>query len=156
MEQIIPASIFALQTLIFVVPLIFLTYLFGNILGAVNKQRIVTIVVCAKCPAKCGFKLNFNPKIQLYRCFHCNGCNRGFRFYSNVHVHFQIFFQNLNYTEYFKNSSCEYFSSDHRLFHEIKFKLVISSSYRIFHVYPTLIRHENSYQRGYRTFQRNF
>jgi O-antigen/teichoic acid export membrane protein len=30
--------------LIFVVPLIFITYLFGNILGAINKQRILLIV----------------------------------------------------------------------------------------------------------------
>jgi len=38
------ASIAALQTLIFVVPVIFITYLFGNILGAINKQRILLIV----------------------------------------------------------------------------------------------------------------
>ncbi len=38
------SSILALQTLIFVVPVIFITYLFGNILGAINKQRILLIV----------------------------------------------------------------------------------------------------------------
>ncbi|UTB32989.1 MAG: flippase [Methanobacterium sp. ERen5] len=38
------ASILALQALIFVVPVIFITYLFGNILGAINKQRILLIV----------------------------------------------------------------------------------------------------------------
>lgn len=38
------AAITALQTLIFVVPLIFITSLFGNILGAINRQRIITIV----------------------------------------------------------------------------------------------------------------
>lgn len=38
------AAITALQTLIFVVPLIFITSLFGNILGAINRQRILTIV----------------------------------------------------------------------------------------------------------------
>jgi O-antigen/teichoic acid export membrane protein len=38
------ASILALQMLIFVVPIIFVTSLFGNILGAINKQRIITIV----------------------------------------------------------------------------------------------------------------
>ncbi|EKQ54078.1 MAG: membrane protein involved in the export of O-antigen and teichoic acid [Methanobacterium sp. Maddingley MBC34] len=37
-------SIITLQTLIWVVPIIFLTLLFGNILNAVNKQRVVTIV----------------------------------------------------------------------------------------------------------------
>jgi O-antigen/teichoic acid export membrane protein len=38
------AAITALQTLIFVVPIIFITSLFGNILGAINRQRILTIV----------------------------------------------------------------------------------------------------------------
>jgi O-antigen/teichoic acid export membrane protein len=38
------SSILALQILIFVVPIIFVTSLFGNILGAINKQRIITIV----------------------------------------------------------------------------------------------------------------
>ena len=38
------ASILTLQVLIFVVPIIFVTSLFGNILGAINKQRVITIV----------------------------------------------------------------------------------------------------------------
>lgn len=38
------ASILALEVLIFVLPFIFITYLFGNILGAINKQRILLIV----------------------------------------------------------------------------------------------------------------
>jgi len=41
------ASIFALQTLVFVVPIIFITNLFSNILGAINKQRILIIVTGA-------------------------------------------------------------------------------------------------------------
>ncbi|MBP2045061.1 flippase [Methanobacterium aggregans] len=41
------AAIFALQVLIFVVPIIFITNLFGNILGAVNRQRIMLIVTSA-------------------------------------------------------------------------------------------------------------
>lgn len=38
------ASIVALQALIFVLPVIFVTYLFGNILGAINKQRVLLVV----------------------------------------------------------------------------------------------------------------
>lgn len=37
-------AIIALQVLIFVVPVIFITSLFGNLLGAINRQRFVTIV----------------------------------------------------------------------------------------------------------------
>ena len=37
-------SIAALQTLIFVIPIIFITNLFGNLLGAINRQRILIII----------------------------------------------------------------------------------------------------------------
>lgn len=37
-------SIKALQILVCVIPVIFITYLFGNLLGAINKQRIVAII----------------------------------------------------------------------------------------------------------------
>jgi O-antigen/teichoic acid export membrane protein len=57
-------SIAALQALIFVVPIIFLTYLFGNILGAVNKQRIVTIVACANVLLNVGLNLILIPKFS--------------------------------------------------------------------------------------------
>lgn len=57
-------SIAALQALIFVVPIIFLTYLFGNILGAVNKQRIVTIVACANALLNVGLNLILIPKFS--------------------------------------------------------------------------------------------
>jgi len=40
-------SVIALQVLIFVIPIIFLTYLLGNFLAAVDQQRIVTIVAGA-------------------------------------------------------------------------------------------------------------
>ena len=57
-------SIAALQALIFVVPIIFLTYLFGNILGAVNKQRVVTIVACANALLNVGLNLILIPKFS--------------------------------------------------------------------------------------------
>lgn len=42
-------SILALQLLMFVIPIIFLTYLFGNLLAAIDKQRLVTLItgICA-------------------------------------------------------------------------------------------------------------
>lgn len=42
-------SIPALQLLMFVIPIIFLTYLFGNLLAAIDKQRLVTLItgICA-------------------------------------------------------------------------------------------------------------
>jgi len=42
-------SVIALQILICVIPIIFMTYLFGNLLGAINKQRLVAIItgICA-------------------------------------------------------------------------------------------------------------
>lgn len=51
------ASITALQALIFVIPLIFITYLLGNTLGAINRQRIVTIVT--------GINALFNVSLNL-------------------------------------------------------------------------------------------
>lgn len=43
------SSAIALQILICVIPIIFITYLFGNLLGAINKQRFVAVVtgICA-------------------------------------------------------------------------------------------------------------
>jgi O-antigen/teichoic acid export membrane protein len=42
-------SVMALQILICVIPIIFITYIFGNVLGAINKQRFVALVtgICA-------------------------------------------------------------------------------------------------------------
>ncbi len=42
-------AIIALQILIFVLPIIFITILFGNLLGAINKQRFVALItlICA-------------------------------------------------------------------------------------------------------------
>jgi O-antigen/teichoic acid export membrane protein len=57
-------SIAALQALIFVVPIIFLTYLFGNILGAVNKQRVVTIVACSNALLNVVLNLILIPKFS--------------------------------------------------------------------------------------------
>ncbi len=57
-------SVAALQTLIFVVPLIFITYLLGNILGAVNKQRILTIVAFANAIFNIILNLILIPKFN--------------------------------------------------------------------------------------------
>lgn len=51
-------SIVALQALIFVVPLIFITNLFGNLLGAINRQRILIIIT--------GVSALFNVVLNLY------------------------------------------------------------------------------------------
>jgi len=61
---IFTAAIFVLQALIFVVPLIFMTYLFGNVFGAINKQRIVTIVVCVSTLLNVGLNLILIPKFS--------------------------------------------------------------------------------------------
>ena len=52
------ASILSLEVLMCVIPIIFLTYLFGNLLAAINKQRLVTLVT-----ALCAL---FNIIINLY------------------------------------------------------------------------------------------
>lgn len=55
-------SIIALQVLIFVIPVIFLTYLFGNLLAAMNKQRLVTIVASANALLNIALNLILIPK----------------------------------------------------------------------------------------------
>lgn len=58
------AAIFALQVLIFVVPIIFITNLFGNILGAVNRQRIMLIVTAANALFNIALNLILIPKFS--------------------------------------------------------------------------------------------
>ena len=58
------ASIPTLQALIFVVPIIFITSLFGNILGAINRQRIVTIVAGANALLNITLNLILIPKFS--------------------------------------------------------------------------------------------
>ena len=50
-------SIAALQTLIFVIPIIFITNLFGNLIGAINRQRILIIIT--------GISALFNVVLNL-------------------------------------------------------------------------------------------
>ena len=50
-------SIVALQALIFVIPLIFITNLFGNLIGAINRQRILIIIT--------GISALFNVVLNL-------------------------------------------------------------------------------------------
>ena len=57
-------SIVALETLIFVVPLMFITNLFGSILGAINKQRIITIVTGASALFNITLNLILIPKFS--------------------------------------------------------------------------------------------
>lgn len=57
-------SVGALQALIFVIPIIFITYLFGNILGAVNKQRILTIVALANAVLNIVLNIILIPKFS--------------------------------------------------------------------------------------------
>jgi O-antigen/teichoic acid export membrane protein len=56
------ASIITLQTLIFVLPIIFITYLFGNLLGAINKQRVLLIITCANALLNIILNLILIPK----------------------------------------------------------------------------------------------
>ena len=58
------ASILALQVLIFVLPLIFITSLFGNILGAINKQRILLLVTGANALLNIILNLILIPKFS--------------------------------------------------------------------------------------------
>ncbi len=55
-------SIIALQILICVLPIIFLTYLFGNLLAAINKQRLVTVVASANASLNILLNLILIPK----------------------------------------------------------------------------------------------
>jgi len=58
------ASIITLQTLIFVLPIIFITYLFGNLLGAINKQRVLLIITCANALLNIVLNLILIPKFS--------------------------------------------------------------------------------------------
>ncbi|AEG18290.1 flippase [Methanobacterium paludis] len=58
------ASIAALQALIFVVPIIFITNLFGNILGAINRQKAITIVTGANALINITLNLILIPKFS--------------------------------------------------------------------------------------------
>ncbi len=58
-------SIIAFQVLICVIPVIFLTYLFGNLLAAINKQRLVTIVASANAVLNVLLNLILIPKYSF-------------------------------------------------------------------------------------------
>lgn len=58
-------AITALQILIWVIPIIFLTSLFGNIMNAVNKQRLVTIVAAANALFNVVLNLILIPKYSF-------------------------------------------------------------------------------------------
>ncbi|AUB56464.1 polysaccharide biosynthesis protein [Methanobacterium sp. MZ-A1] len=58
-------AITALQTLIWVVPIIFLTSLFGNIMNAINKQRLVTIVAASNAVFNVVLNLILIPKYSF-------------------------------------------------------------------------------------------
>ncbi len=57
-------SVLVLQLLIIVVPIIFITSLFGNLLGAINKQRFVTIVAGANIILNIILNLILIPKLS--------------------------------------------------------------------------------------------
>ena len=57
-------SIKALQVLIWVIPIIFLTYLFGNFLAAVDKQRVVTAVAGANAGLNVILNILLIPKFS--------------------------------------------------------------------------------------------
>jgi len=59
-------SISALQILIFVLPIIFLTYLFGTLLGAINKQRFVAIVTGTSAVLNIILNLFLIPKFSYF------------------------------------------------------------------------------------------
>jgi len=59
-------SIIALQILIFVIPIIFITYLFGNLLAAINKQRFVVIVTCIGAILNITLNLFLIPKFSYF------------------------------------------------------------------------------------------
>lgn len=58
-------SIIALQILIWVVPIIFLTSLLGNILNASNKQRLVTIIAASNALLNIALNLVLIPKFSF-------------------------------------------------------------------------------------------
>jgi O-antigen/teichoic acid export membrane protein len=59
-------SIRALQILIFVLPIIFLTYLFGTLLGAINKQRFVAIVTGTSAVLNIILNILLIPKFSYF------------------------------------------------------------------------------------------
>lgn len=59
-------SIVALQILIFVIPIIFITFLFGNLLAAINKQRFVVIVTCIGAILNIILNLFLIPKFSYF------------------------------------------------------------------------------------------
>lgn len=56
-------SVITLQVIIFVVPVIFLTSLFGNLLGSVNRQRFVTIVAAINAVANVSLNILLISKL---------------------------------------------------------------------------------------------
>jgi len=60
------ASIGALQILICVIPVIFITYLFGNLLGAINKQRLVAIITGASAIFNVILNILLIPKFSFF------------------------------------------------------------------------------------------
>ncbi len=58
-------SINALRILIWVIPVIFMTYLFGNLLAAVDKQRIVTLVAGANAGLNIILNLALIPRFSF-------------------------------------------------------------------------------------------
>jgi O-antigen/teichoic acid export membrane protein len=59
-------SISALQILICVIPIIFITYLSGNLLGSINKQRFVAIVTAASAVLNVILNLFLIPKFSYF------------------------------------------------------------------------------------------
>ncbi len=59
-------SIGALQILIFVIPIIFITYLFGTLLAAINKQRFVAMVTCVGATLNIILNLFLIPKFSYF------------------------------------------------------------------------------------------
>ena len=57
-------SIVALQILIFVMPIIFITNLFGNLLGAINRQRILIIITAVSALFNVALNLILIPKFS--------------------------------------------------------------------------------------------
>nr|WP_319374849.1 flippase [uncultured Methanobacterium sp.] len=57
-------SVITLKIIIFVVPIIFLTSLFGNLLGSVNRQRFVTIVAVVNAIINVAFNIILIPKLS--------------------------------------------------------------------------------------------
>lgn len=59
-------SIAALQILICVIPIIFMTYLFGNLLGSINKQRFVAIVTATSAAFNVILNLFLIPRFSYF------------------------------------------------------------------------------------------